>query len=243
LNSGHGRPAAWVASDIVRIEDGRLAEHWDVLQDEATEGQSLSGLPIFEDRELSDMTLEDTKRILVGEWVSVTPEVRPSATRNPDGTLKPFYLSREFKYLGDDRFELTISNWADPYGKVAVARIDLRGHIEWVGEHPIASGAQKVNFVADEAYEVTPMIAGFADLLNSVASAGFAPWQAGQRQSVFGKTFAPFGLAEGRNFMEYDLIYVQGDYLFWGARNVDGRGFDTERNRPTNLQIPLGRKR
>src|SRR5207249_8438303 len=66
---------------------------------------------------------------------------------------------------------------------------------------------------------------------------------AGQRQSVFGKTFAPFGLAEGRNFMEYDLIYVQGDYLFWGARNVDGRGFDTERNRPTNLQIPLGRKR
>jgi len=87
------------------------------------------------------------------------------------------------------------------------------------------------------------MIAGFADLLNSVASAGFAPWQAGQRQSVLGKTFAPFGLAAGRNFMEYDLIYVQGDYLFWGARDVDGRGFDTERSRPTNLQIPLGRKR
>src|SRR5207249_7619441 len=65
------------------------------------------------------MTLEDTKRILVGEWVSFTPEVRPSATRNPDGTLKPFYLSREFKYLGDDRFELTISNWADPYGQVS----------------------------------------------------------------------------------------------------------------------------
>jgi hypothetical protein len=27
--------------------------------------------------------------------------------------------------------------------------------------------------------------------------------------------------------------------LFWGARNVDGRGFDTEANRPTYLQIPL----
>jgi predicted SnoaL-like aldol condensation-catalyzing enzyme len=48
--SGHGRPAAWVAADIVRIEDGRLAEHGDVLQDEATEGQSLSGLPMFGDR-------------------------------------------------------------------------------------------------------------------------------------------------------------------------------------------------
>ena len=26
----------WVAADVVRIEEGRLAEHWDVLQDEAT---------------------------------------------------------------------------------------------------------------------------------------------------------------------------------------------------------------
>ena len=48
--SGHGRPAAWVAADIVRIEDGRLAEHWDVLQDEATAAESKSGLPMFGDR-------------------------------------------------------------------------------------------------------------------------------------------------------------------------------------------------
>jgi predicted SnoaL-like aldol condensation-catalyzing enzyme len=48
--SGHGRPAAWIAADIVRIEDGKLAEHWDVLQDEATKTQSVSGLPMFGDR-------------------------------------------------------------------------------------------------------------------------------------------------------------------------------------------------
>ncbi len=46
---GTGRPAAWVAADIVRIEDGKLAEHWDVLQDEATKAQSVSGLPMFGD--------------------------------------------------------------------------------------------------------------------------------------------------------------------------------------------------
>ena len=45
--SGNGRPAAWVAADIVRIENGVLAEHWDVLQDEATEAESESGLPMF----------------------------------------------------------------------------------------------------------------------------------------------------------------------------------------------------
>jgi predicted SnoaL-like aldol condensation-catalyzing enzyme len=48
--SGNGRPAAWVAADLVRIEDGKLAEHWDVLQEEATQAQSVSGLPMFGDR-------------------------------------------------------------------------------------------------------------------------------------------------------------------------------------------------
>jgi hypothetical protein len=45
--SGHGRPRSWIAADILRIEDGRLAEHWDVLQDEVTAAESQSGLPMF----------------------------------------------------------------------------------------------------------------------------------------------------------------------------------------------------
>jgi predicted SnoaL-like aldol condensation-catalyzing enzyme len=48
--SGNGRPVAWIAADVVRIEDGRLAEHWDVLEDEATKAESKSGLPMFGDR-------------------------------------------------------------------------------------------------------------------------------------------------------------------------------------------------
>ena len=42
-----GQPAAWIVLDIVRLENGRLAEHWDVIQDEATRATSLSGLPMF----------------------------------------------------------------------------------------------------------------------------------------------------------------------------------------------------
>jgi predicted SnoaL-like aldol condensation-catalyzing enzyme len=45
--SGMGRPAAWIAADVIRFEDGKLAEHWDVLQDEATRAESKSGLPMF----------------------------------------------------------------------------------------------------------------------------------------------------------------------------------------------------
>ena len=42
-----GQPANWIAADIVRFENGLLAEHWDVIQDEATQDQSVSGLPMF----------------------------------------------------------------------------------------------------------------------------------------------------------------------------------------------------
>ena len=187
------------------------------------------------------MTLEETRKALLGEWVSIAPEVRPSATKNPDGSLKPFYLTRNFRYLGDDRFDLTILNTADPYAKLPVARIYLRGHVQWKGDHPIANGAQKVDFVADEAYDVTPLAQAFADVLNRVASQGYATWNVNATQSVFGKNFVPFGLTAGRNFMEHDLVYLSDGMLFWGARNVDGRGFDAEANRPTNLQIPLRR--
>ena len=45
--SGFGLPANWIAADILRIEDGILIEHWDVIQDEATGQQSKSGRPMF----------------------------------------------------------------------------------------------------------------------------------------------------------------------------------------------------
>jgi predicted SnoaL-like aldol condensation-catalyzing enzyme len=48
----HGRfsgfqAVSWIAADILRIKNGVLAEHWDVIQDEATKGESKSGLPMF----------------------------------------------------------------------------------------------------------------------------------------------------------------------------------------------------
>jgi predicted SnoaL-like aldol condensation-catalyzing enzyme len=47
--SNIGQPANWIAADIVRIENGLLAEHWDVIQDEATRAESHSGNPMWGD--------------------------------------------------------------------------------------------------------------------------------------------------------------------------------------------------
>ena len=45
--SDFGLPVNWIAADILRIQDGILVEHWDVIQDEATEEQSKSKAPMF----------------------------------------------------------------------------------------------------------------------------------------------------------------------------------------------------
>src|ERR1700681_4087259 len=45
--SGFGQPRSWIAADVVRIENGVLAEHWDVLQDEVSQSESRSGLTMF----------------------------------------------------------------------------------------------------------------------------------------------------------------------------------------------------
>jgi predicted SnoaL-like aldol condensation-catalyzing enzyme len=48
--SDFGQPVNWIAADIVRVKDGDLVEHWDVIQGEATQEQSKSGQPMFGDK-------------------------------------------------------------------------------------------------------------------------------------------------------------------------------------------------
>jgi len=45
--SGFGASVNWIAADILRVQDGILVEHWDVIQDEANEEQSKSRAPMF----------------------------------------------------------------------------------------------------------------------------------------------------------------------------------------------------
>jgi predicted SnoaL-like aldol condensation-catalyzing enzyme len=45
--SGFGQAVNWIAADIIRMKDGILVEHWDVIQDEASKELSKSGNPMF----------------------------------------------------------------------------------------------------------------------------------------------------------------------------------------------------
>lgn len=189
------------------------------------------------------MTLEQTKQFIQGgEWVSIAPELRPSITKSTAGDINPFYCTRVFTYSPEDRFECTIVNYLDPTAKTPLVKFVIKGHLQWQGEHPVAPGAQKVDYVADEGYEVTPLHAGWVDAVNRVPADGLNKWELNRMQDLKGKAFPAFGLTVAKIYVDYDLIYIYSDMLFNGSKNVDGRPFNKPDNRPTNLQVPLVRQ-
>ena len=67
--SGNSNARAWIAADILRIEDGILVEHWDVIQDEASRESSKSGFPLFGEE------ISDWARILSGACGQLLVEI------------------------------------------------------------------------------------------------------------------------------------------------------------------------
>jgi hypothetical protein len=192
---------------------------------------------------LQAMTPEQiTQFIQDGQWVSITTELRPSSNKSATGDILPFYCSRVFTYSPGDRFACTVLNYADANGKVPLVKIVIKGHNAWQGAHPIAEGAYNLDYIADEAYEVTPLHQGFAAVANKFPANGLNTWEVNVMQDVRGIAFPLFSLVEGQTYVDYDLIYIYNDMLFNGSKNVDGRAFDKPENRPTNLQIPLVRQ-
>jgi hypothetical protein len=189
------------------------------------------------------MTVEEIKQFIQGgEWMSIAPELRPSITKSTAGDINPFYCTRAFRYLPGDRFECTLVNYLDANGKTPLVKFVIKGHLQWRGEHPIASGAQQVDYVADEGYDITPLHGGWVDAVNRIPSNGISKWELNVSQDLKGKAFPPFGLTDAKTYVDYDLIYIFRDMLFNGSKHVDGRPFAKSADRPTNLQVPLVRQ-
>ena len=141
------------------------------------------------------MTPEQITQVIQGgQWISITTELRPSTKKSATGEIQPFYCSRVFTYAPGDRFACTVINYADANGKVPLVKIVIKGHNAWRGEHPIAKGAYNLDYIADEAYEVTPLHQGFAAVANTFPGNGLNTWEVNVMQDVTGKAFPLFSL-------------------------------------------------
>ena len=188
------------------------------------------------------ISLEEVKMYALGDWESLTVELRPTEDRTGSGKINPTYLKREFTYMEGDRFTGVIHMFADNYGEIPLLDFEFKGHLKWGGAHPIAKGAWDIDYVLDEGFGVTPLNDQMAAMLNQGRTEGMAEFRAGVKQDILKKAFPMFHIIEGQIVTDYDLIFFKHGMLFMGAKHVDGTPFDQPDRRPHQLQIPLVRK-
>ncbi len=186
-------------------------------------------------------TLADVKAYALGDWTSLSVELRPAEDRTGAGAVEPTRLRRDFTYNPDDTFTGTITMFVDDYGQVPLLAFEFKGHLRWGDAHPIAEGAWNIDYVLDAGFAVTPLMPEAADMLNAGLVDGMAPFEAGVTTDILGQPFPMFNLVEGQTVVDYDLIYFDHGLLFMGAKHVDGTPFDEPSRRPHQLQIPLTR--
>ena len=187
-------------------------------------------------------TLEEVQAYAVGEWGSISVELRPTEDRTGSGTVTPTFLKRKFIYHSADRFTGIITMFADNYGEMPLMEFEFKGALQWGPAHPIADGAWQVDYVLNEGFGVTPLNEQAAAMLNQVPVPGVEPFAAGVKQDILKKTFPLFNIVDGQVVTDYDLIYFRNGMLFMGAKHVDGTPFDEPDRRPHQLQIPLVRR-
>jgi len=131
--SGHGLPAPWIVADIVRIENGVLAEHWDVIQDEATKEQSKSGLPMFgvsfpkSDSQPSPapLTIKEAREIVWPLYDALNQPSKKNVTALLGKACNPDYRS-----YGTNEDWLTREQLAEIFKMIGSAVPDLRWTIQ-----------------------------------------------------------------------------------------------------------------
>lgn len=187
------------------------------------------------------ITLEEVQNYALGEWESLTVELRPTEDRTGSGKVNSTYLRRHFNYLSKDRFIGTITLFADNYGQLPLMQFEFKGHLKWGSAHPIAEGAWEIDYVLDEGFGVTPMHADSAAMLNHGLVEGMTPFEVDVQQDILGQSFPMFNIVAGQIVSDFDLIYFNHGMLFMGAKHVDGTPFDKLERRPHQLQIPLQR--
>ena len=134
--TGNGRPRAWIAADVVRMKGGILVEHWDVLQDEATQKESRSGRPMFgssfaePDQPVptaaaSPLTVEQARMIVAPLYDALNQPARKDVAALLAKATNPDYKS----YSTNEDW-LTRDQLADVFRMLGAAVPDLRWTIE-----------------------------------------------------------------------------------------------------------------
>jgi hypothetical protein len=118
----------------------------------------------------------------------------------------------------------------------------VSGPYTFVRPSTAVPGAVEADFAFTD-MKITPHTPEFAGFLNSGApgTCGPAEWKVNVAQSVKPTDGCAVIGVKLSEYKEYDLVKVDGDKLYYGARPADGSAPDTPAKRATALQVPLVR--
>jgi Adenomatosis polyposis coli down-regulated 1 len=178
-----------------------------------------------------------TKSSIRGHWVSSDIEKRPGANGSTT------YLRRDF-ISDEQRSTALLMLYADPEGTQRTLTIHLEGPYTIGKPSTTVPDAYEGDFHFDTA-KLTAHNEFLLNLLNSASTGtcGNEPWILDVEQDVTATLGClPLGLDLVNRNTEYDIVKVEGDKLYYGARPADGSGLDTPEKRPTALQVPMVRQ-
>ncbi|MDX2161381.1 MAG: hypothetical protein SF162_08670 [bacterium] len=166
----------------------------------------------------------------LGRWVSVACELRAG----------PQHLIRDITLTESD-WTAVITNFADPACTTPALILTITGPVNYGEPHPLAEGAVESDFVI-QTLALEPQNAFIVDFLNSAepGTCGAEAWEVGVEQDVTETGCVLIGFAELPS-TDYDVTFVRDNYLFAGARPLEGGGFESPEDRPTAVQVPLVR--
>jgi len=173
---------------------------------------------------------------IVGHWISEGVETRTDAQE------KTTYLRRDFRNEAA-RSAARFDFYADAAGAAPTLSLTLGGPYTIGGPWSAVPGSFEGTFVFDDA-KITPHVQSLVDTLNAApaGTCGAQPFALDVEESVTGTGgCAALGVDLRNHNTEYDLVKVDGDRLYYGARPDDGGGLDTPERRPKALQAPVVR--
>lgn len=174
---------------------------------------------------------------LDGTFASISCEVRPQP--NPDGSIGEWWLTRRLT-IAENRIEAEFTTYAGPGCNVPLQRLDFAGQVEIVADSDVMEGAVDANLTIDEYVRLTPFADDFAAYLNT-GTCGAGNWATGETQDIQETGCAPIGLPPGNVTIEYEVLAVEGDHIYFGARPVDGSFITSPDLRPHALLVPARR--
>lgn len=170
---------------------------------------------------------------LAGRWLS---DCIPSP--QADGSTQYFRLD----------FELSASDWevdyvvhADADCAVPLVTVAIAGPYELERPSSSVDGAWEARF-GFASKTIRPEVDGLRDYLDSLEGCGTEPFQTGVAQDVYASGCPAFGqYPEASCSADYDLVRLDGDALYFGARPANN-DMCTPANRPTALS-PVANRR